>query len=283
MMKYGGKGLLLLAAALVVATGFTPQAWAKNAAAESFAQQDQTIEYHFMIEEGNLTEKDLAKGLPAAIIEPLKPLCDVGPASKSRKGIYIDSRARILEKNNLILRVREGSITVKARGLSPAVVTDLERCSLKKYEIDYFALPEYSISSDIKFKKEEFDVSPSKMTIQGLLGFMKSKCPALFEQIWPVVKDGTGLEIPGVATMYSFDVTLKHPLARKLKEADLAVWFFPPTNRALVEPPFTGEVRDRAELDKLGAEVEAFLKNAGLLKAEQVSKTEQYFKVYFGK
>ena len=179
--------------------------------------------------------------------------------------------------------MREGSITIKARGLSPEAVIDLEKCSSKKCEIDYFGMPEYSVSSDIKFKQEEFDVSPSKMTIQGLLGLMKNECSALFEQIRPVVTDGTGIEIPGVATLYSFDVTLKHPLAQKLKEAGLAVWFFPPANRALVELAFTGEVRDKAELDKLGAEVGAFLKRAGLLKVEQVSKTEQYFNAYFNR
>jgi len=59
MMKHGGKVLLLFAAALVVATGFTPQAWAQKATAESFAQKDQTIEYHFMLIEGDLTEKNM--------------------------------------------------------------------------------------------------------------------------------------------------------------------------------------------------------------------------------
>ena len=78
MMKHGGKGLLLFAAALVVAIGFTPQAWAKNAAAESFAQQDQNDGVSFHARGANLIEKDRANVLSAAIIEPLKPLCNMG-------------------------------------------------------------------------------------------------------------------------------------------------------------------------------------------------------------
>lgn len=58
---------------------------------------------------------------------------------------------------DLILRVRDGQITLKARGPSAASVADLAKCDAKKYEIDYFDTPEYSVSSDIKFKKEEFE------------------------------------------------------------------------------------------------------------------------------
>ncbi|MHB8909149.1 MAG: hypothetical protein ACYDAA_09775 [Syntrophales bacterium] len=42
------------------------------------------------------------------------------------------------------------------------------------------------------------------------------------------MKEGAGIEIPGVAVMYGADVTLKHPKAGKAKGAGLAVWFFPP-------------------------------------------------------
>ena len=159
MMKHGGKVLLLFAAALVVATGFTPQAWAQKAKAESFAQKDQTMEYHFMLVEGDLTEKNMTKFLAEKIIAPLKPICDIEVLSKPRTGIYVDSRDRVLDKNKIILRVREGLITAKARAPAPEVLLDLEKCSAKKYEVDYFGQPEYSISSDIKFKQEEFDLS----------------------------------------------------------------------------------------------------------------------------
>jgi hypothetical protein len=61
------------------------------------------------------------------------------------------------------------------------------------------------------------------------------------------------------------------------------VWFFPPTNKALVELAFTGYVRDKAALDRLYRDFGKFLKEAGLLKTEQVSKTEQYFQAYLGR
>ena len=110
---------------------------------------------------------------------------------------------------------------------------------------------------------------------------MEKKCSTLFSQIRPHVKEAA-MEIPGVATMYSADIKLKHPLATKAKESGLAVWFFPPTDKTLVEFAFSGYIRDREDLDKLYAEVMASVKQAGLLKAEQVSKTRQYFRAYFG-
>ena len=70
MMKHGGKVLLLFTAALVVAIGFSPQAWAQKATAKSFAQPDQTMEYHFMLSEGDLTEKNMTKFLAEKIIAP---------------------------------------------------------------------------------------------------------------------------------------------------------------------------------------------------------------------
>jgi hypothetical protein len=281
-MKHVGKVLLLFAAALVIATGFTPQAWAQKAKAESFAQQDQTMEYHFMLNATGLTEKNMTEFLGEKIMAPLKSICDIEPLSKPKKGIYVDSRDRSLDKNNIILRVREGAITTKARASAPEILLDLGKCSAKKYEMDYFGQPEYSISSDIKFKKEAFDVSPSKWTIPDLLGFMEKKCPSLADQLRPFVKDGAGIEIPGVAIMYGADIILKHPMAKKAKEAGLAVWFFPPTKKSLVELAFTGYVRDRGELEQAYVEIGRSLKAAGLLSAEQVSKTQQYFNAYFG-
>jgi hypothetical protein len=283
MLKIIGKGSWFLAAALLITLGVGPEALAANAKAENFAQKDQTLEYHFMLSDGSLTEKEMGKILAEKILTSLKPIADVEPLSKPNKRFYVDSRDRVLEKNKLIIRVRDGKITVKARATAPEVLLDLEKCHEKSYEMDFFDEPEYSISSDLKFTKEEFDASPSKWTIPDLLRFMEKQCPALTEQLRPVVKDGTGIEIPGAANIYGTDVALKHPLAKKVRNAGLAVWFFPPTNKALVELAFTGYVRDKAALDKLYGDFGKFLKEAGLLKAEQVSKTEQYFQAYFGR
>lgn len=283
MMKHGGKVLLLFVAALVMTVGYGHPAGAQTARDSDFAKDNMKLEYHFMLNEGALTEKNMKEYLADKILAPLKPIADAGKISKPGKRFYVDSKDRLLEKKKLIIRVRDGKITAKARATAPTALLDLEKCSEKIYETDYFGKLEYSISSDIKFTKEEFDASPSKWTIPDLLGFMGKKCPALADQLRPVVKDGAGIEILGAATICDADVDLKHPLAKKVKDAGLAVWFFPPTNKALVELAFTGYVRDKATLDKLHADIEKFLKEAGLLKAEQISKTEQYFNAYLGR
>ena len=61
MLKHIGQGLLLIVAALVMTLGFGHPGWAQKAKAESFARQDQTMEYHFMLDEGALTEKGMEK------------------------------------------------------------------------------------------------------------------------------------------------------------------------------------------------------------------------------
>ncbi len=250
--------------------------------ADKFAQPDQTVEYHFMIQVAALAEKDLDKAYSASVVEPLKTVVEIGALGKPKPGIYVDSKEYGLEKGNLIIRVRDGQITLKARASSPEVLLDLENCSSKKYEMDYFGTPDYSISSDIKFEASEFDIKPPALTITKLWEFIEKKCPAVWKQIQAPVKSAGAIEIPGVANMYSAEAKLKHATAAKLKEAGVAVWFFPPTDKFLVELAFTGFVKDRADVDKMYAELQTTLKNAGLLKADQSSKTQQYFASYFG-
>ncbi|MCI0474654.1 MAG: hypothetical protein L0Y55_00245, partial [Anaerolineales bacterium] len=240
------------------------------------------VEYHYMIQIADLKEADLSKAYQASIVDPLKAIAEVGALGKPKPGIYVDSKDYALEKSNLIVRVRDGRITLKARAASPDVLLDLENCSSKKYEMDYFGTPDYSISSDIKFAAEEFDIKLPALTIPKLWEFIEKKCPAVYKQIQPALKSGANVEIPGVANMYGAEVKLKHATAAKLKEAGLAVWFFPPTDKFLVELAFTGLVKDRADADKMYAEIQSALKNAGLLKVDQSSKTQQYFAAYFG-
>jgi hypothetical protein len=274
---------LFFLAATVVAPGPTStfaQSPAKSVR-DNFARPDQTIEYHFMLQVPDLQEKEMEKILQARVIDPLKSIAEIGRLGKPRPGIYVDSRDYILDKNYLIVRVRQGQITIKSRAGAPESVIDLEDCGAKKYEMDYFARPNYSISSDIQFKPEEFATTLPGFTVPGLWAFMDKKCPALFSQIRPYLKDAA-IEIPGVATMYSAEIKIKDPSAPKLKEGTLAAWFFPPRDQTLVEFAFTGYNRDRVDLDKLYAEIMSAVKKAGLLNAEQISKTRQYFKAYWG-
>lgn len=259
---------------------------AKSLAAE-FARPDQTVEYHFMIAVPAMTEADLASVYETAVVRPLAAVAEVGVLKKPKPGIYVDDLAQGLEKKNLIVRVRQGQITVKARASSPDVLLDLAPCSSKKYEMDWFGTADYSISSDIKFKDEEFDVKPAAWTPATLWTFMGAKCPALMQQIGPAVAAAPEAKIPGVAAMYSADVKLKHAAAadpaKPVLEAGVAVWFFPPTDRYLVELAFTGSVANRALSDKIYADILAELKAAKLLAADQTSKTQQYFAAYLGR
>jgi hypothetical protein len=253
---------------------------------ERFARPDQTVEYHFMIETPAIAEADLAKVWKTAIVDRLAPVATVGAVKKPKPGIYVDSRDRGLDRQNLIVRVRQGLITFKARAASADRLLDLAPCSAKKYEMDFFGTPDYSISSDIKFKEDEFDVAPTAWTPPKLWEFVAAKCPALSAQVAPVIAAAPGIEIPGVATMYSADATLTHPAAAELAkdglEAGVSVWFFPPKGKMLVELAFTGSVKHRATADAVHADILAKLGAAGLLAKDQSSKTLQYFSAYLG-
>lgn len=79
--------------------------------------------------------------------------------------MYVDTKDRVLGKKNLILRLKNKKITVKARGNSADSVKDLKKCSKKKYEIDYYGTAGYSISSDVKFAKKELDSIFANVTL----------------------------------------------------------------------------------------------------------------------
>lgn len=274
-----------LLAALVATTALASSAFAQTAPAgglaASFAKPDQTIEYHFMIAAPGLAEADLDKAYKSAVVDPLAVVAEVGALEKPKPGIYVDSRAQGLEKANLIVRVRRGQITVKARAAAPDALLDLAPCSSKKYEMDWFGTPDYSISSDIKFKDEEFDVKASAWTPPKLFDFIGAKCPAIAAQLAPKVAAAGAIEIPGTATMYGASAKLKHPQGGDI-DAGVSVWFFPPTKVSLVELAFTGKVADKARYEKVYGDTLAELKKAGLLAADQTSKTQQYFAAYFG-
>lgn len=284
-MKHPQRPMYRAAVVLMAALWLGPAGslQAKNATPAQFADQKQTQEYHFMLlDRHGLTQDALKNGLPAAWINQIEPMFTVDPKGKLRQGMYVDSADGILEKQNLILRVREGDITIKARSLSPESVIDIEKCSAKKYEVDFFSAPEYSISSDIKFKPEEYDTTYGNVTPQNLLTFVAQKCPALADLLKPALQN-PDVRIPGAAYMYHFDIKINHALAEKFPEAGFTVWFFPPTAKMLVEIAFTGSVKDRIESDKLHADILQFLKERNLLDPDQSSKTAKYFKAYFGK
>ena len=247
-----------------------------------FARPDQTVEYHFMLQVDSLSEGTLASAYAARVVGPLRAVADLEPLGKWKPCIYVDSRARDLQRRHLIVRLRQGRIDVKARAAAPAALLDLGECTSRKYEMDYFGTPDYSISSEIVFDRDELDVRSPAWPPGRLWDLLERNCPAMGRQLRAEVPRLGAVEIPGVAHMYGAPAVLKHPAGSRVKEAGIAVWFFPPTGRFLVELSFTGYVRDRADMDRMYADLAARLAAAGLLRKDQSSKTEQYFQAYFG-
>jgi hypothetical protein len=271
-----GIGLWALAAVLI---GIGVAGAAQQATEEMFTRDG--LEYHFMLNDTLKIDEASFSQQAGRLLEQLAPLFVIDPKPRKGTSIYVDTKDRKLKKENLILRVRDGQITLKARGPSAASVKDLAQCDDKKYEIDYFDIPEYSVSSEIKFKKEEFETRVPGMTPESLFAFIAKKCAPVAEALRVVAGD-PGVVFPGVNSQYDFKGKIKadHPLAKKLEKVDFSVWFFPPTQRVSIELAFTGAAKDKAELDALAQETMSFLKGKGLLNPVQGSKTEYYFTSY---
>ncbi len=120
---------------------------------------DGSLEYHFLLNDPvNVSEASMP-ALPAQLIEQLAPMFIVKAEGEHEVGMYVDTPDRLLQQQNLILRVKQGKITLKARAETPDNVLDVAKCDKKKYEIDYSGQVEYAVSSDLKFKDDEFDIA----------------------------------------------------------------------------------------------------------------------------
>ena len=264
----------------VIITGVSVNGVAQKATEEMFAKGG--LEYHFLLNDTINVSEEYMPTLPAQIIEQLAPMYIIEPEGKHNTKMYVDTKDRMLDKLNLILRVKKGKVTIKARGTSANAVLDVPKCDKKKYEIDYFGSPAYSISTDIKFKKEEFDIDFVDITPKKLYTFVQQECPAAYKYIEPIT-DNLRVRIPGVASEYEFTGHLyaDHPLAAKL-EVDFTIWFLPPTDETVLELAYTGDATDKEALDQLQTETIEFLKNRGLFNPKQISKTQYYFHTFFG-
>lgn len=279
-MKTGRRfiiGLWILSAVLI-ASGLAGAA--QRATEEMFTKEG--LEYHFMLNDTLKIDESTFSQQAGRLLEQLTPMFVIDPKPKKGSSIYVDTKDRKLKKENLILRVRDGRITLKARGGSAASVMDLAKCDAKKYEIDYFDTPEYSVSSDIKFKKEEFETRLPGMTAEKLFAFIRQRCAPAADALKGAAAD-PGVVFPGVTSQYDFKGVLRtdQPLAKKV-EVDLSVWFFPPTGRSSIELSYTGQAEDKEALDALQQETMRFLEKQGLLNPSQGSKTKFYFTTYMG-
>jgi len=244
------------------------------------------IEYHFVLNDITHIDEQYMPMMPDQVIEKLAPMFVVDPKGKMKNGMYIDTPDRKLQQKKLILRVKKGKLTVKARGATPEGILDLPKCdrekSSKKYELDYFGKPGYSISSSIRFTPEELDISNNKITPAKVAAFLENACAPLYEKVKDVLAD-PAVVIPGTSNQYKFKVKLgQHsPLADNEDfELDLAIWYFPTTTRTVFELSFTGPASERAQLEKLQEQTFAFLKERGMLSENQISKTQTFFNVY---
>jgi hypothetical protein len=250
---------------------------------QNFSSAEETLEYHFMLKMPAFAD-DNRDQVFAKMADALKPMVQLGPLKGLKTGSYIDSKDRTLDKAHLILRLRPGQLTVKARSSSLNDLMDLQACIGQKikYEKDFFEEPGFSISSEYSFKKEEWLADPTKATVRQTMDFMQEKCPALLQQLEPYLKPMEAMTAPGTARMYSADIKLDHPIQDSLKESGFTMWMFPGSSHTLGEIAWTGRVKDKPSLEQLYKDVREKLIKADLLASDQSSKTEQYFFAYFG-
>ncbi|GAK56503.1 hypothetical protein U27_03465 [Candidatus Vecturithrix granuli] len=277
-MKISIKSVLSVLILVIMMAVFSGNCLAQKATDAMFA--DGSLEYHFLLNDAVNVSETYMPTLPAQIIEQLAPMFLVKAEGSHDVGMYVDTPDRLLQQQNLILRVKEGKITLKARGATPDSVLDLEKCDKKKYEIDYSGQADYSISSDLKFKDDEFDITFTAITPQKLYAFIQSRCPTMYTYLTPIVNDAR-VRIPGVASQYEFEASLSpdHPAVKKA-EITLTIWFMAPKDETIVELAYSGAASDKDALDALQSETIEFLKSKGLLHAEQQSKTELYFDTF---
>lgn len=249
---------------------------------KNFSSAEETLEYHFMLNVPAVTEANKAEVF-AALAERLKPIVQIGELTGPKAGAYIDTRDRALGKARLSLRMRPGQLTVKARSASLNDLLDLQPCTGQKikYEKDFFDEPGFSITSEYRFKKDEWLADPTRATVKQTMSFMQDKCPDLLKQLEPLLRPMESIGAPGTALMYSADIKLDHPLQANFKESGFSLWLFPGTSQALAEIAWRGWVKDKLALEQLYLEVRGKLAQAGMLAKDQSSKTEQYFQAYF--
>lgn len=283
-----------LGAALLLSLFALAPAWAviKEEPLTETAQQLQkkfsgggTLEYHFMLKAPPFNDENKEQ-VVADLIRKLKPIADIGKISGPKYGSYIDTEDRVLDKARLILRLRPGLFTVKARSTSLNDLIDIQPCNgtKAKYELDFFEEPGFSISAEFKFKKEDWIADPTKATVNQTMAFMEKNCPALLKQMEVYLKPMGDLTAPGTANMYSADITVHDPLNDTFKESSFNLWTFPGSKSAysLGELAWTGNVKDKAALELLYHKTREKLIEMGLLAQDQSSKTEQYYAAYFG-
>ena len=245
------------------------------------------LEYHILLQ--NIDIWDPASGLPADLVDQLDEMFVFDNEAKHYKVMYIDTHDHVLGEENLILRVRarmdkpkKSKITLKSRSADVADVEDIAKCDDKKYEIDISGTDQnYAVSSDIEYHGiDDAELNVNAITPASVLAYIQDKCPSVSPYLAPIEANPEA-QIPGIVDRYQFEGSLAddtHPLYDDLT-FDFELWAFAP-DQYIVELAFGGDVEDRAALDDLYKDLQAFFEEQGMLNPEQFSKTGFYFEFF---
>ncbi len=280
------QGLFAIATLLCVSLAHPQETLSDTAKrlASRFSADQKTLEYHVMVNVPRSAGNDPHKAF-SALRETLAPIVQLDQLSRPKAVAYLDSPDRSLGKDNLVLRIRPGQLTIKVRAPSLNKLIDLKPCHSRgnKYERDYFEEPGYSISAEHRFKKDEWLPDPTKATVGDVMAFMAKHCTELSKQLTPYLKPIEHLTAPGTAQMYDARATLTDQPSAPLQGTDFSLWTFPGSTSMLAEISWKGDAKDKEVLEKHHTRIRARLSATGLLAQDQSPKTEQYFTAYFGK
>lgn len=280
------QGLFAVATLISVSSAHAQETLSDTAKrlASRFSADQKTLEYHVMVNVPNTTGNDPQKAF-SALRESLAPIVKLDKLSRPKAVAYLDSPDRSLGKDNLVLRIRPGQLTIKVRATSLNKLIDLKPCNTRgnKYERDYFEEPGYSISAEHRFKQDAWLPDPTKATVGDVMAFMGRHCTELGKQLSPYLKPIENLTAPGTAQMYDAHAALTDQPPVPLQGTDFSLWTFPGTTSMLAEISWKGDAKDKEALEKHYTRIRAQLSATGLLAQDQSPKTEQYFTAYFGK
>lgn len=243
-------------------------------------------EYGFNIQEPD--SMNIAPNSLSGQREKLYNFINFEPGHDEKLVTYLDTPNRDLNKNALIIRVREDvtkpsktKITVKLRAESPEAFGDLNK--YRKAEIDIVGgEKKYSVSWDIKYHPNDYDVR--RVDVPAILERIKKKNP----EAWSAIEsrlDGKTDQIQ--QTMVMRALYWEGPITKVpgIVEADYSIWspYYRKPAVAFTSISFKGKTKDK-NLAVIAQRIEAVLTEKGLaVPAEKsYSKTRKTFDMSSG-
>ncbi len=197
---------------------------------------------------------------------------------------YLDTKDRLLQKNNLIIRVREdlvkpkkSKITVKVRGTDPASFGALK--GFKDTEIDLTGdRATFSASYDIKYNPKALDIH--NLNSADVLAYIREKDKAAWKLLKPLLPRLEGQLLPTtVMVIRKWEGSFSDGTFPDL-EIEFQYWS-PEQQKAglyFAEVSFEGKAKDNEELGKAYQKLQQSVIARGLDKgAHEGSKTQATF------